>query len=376
MARDYEDDSVDSGQRQRRIRLILIGLVALVLVCLVLILVYRVLTEGGDEGGIATPTPTLAPTEGPTVIVTVEEEPTSTPTRVLAEQPTTEPTTEPAPVETPTATPVPTPTPAPTAVAAPGGVVSPGQIANLLENGDFEKGVGEQGVGLGWSSFSTHAAIISFSAETAGPHVKAGSYAQRISIAGATQPDRYGGIFQQVAVVPNQTYTLTLNGQIRTGLGDINASSYGYRMQYAVDDTGNTNWRNVPPENWIELPWDEQKLDASDVQFLEFSTTVTPASGQLTLFIRGWNKWAEAGLAEYTLDELSLEGPLPAGAGIAPAGGTAADEVTPPANGEQLIPVTGNEGSTALWLDGRFWGALLILLLLAAGAIYRGRWGY
>jgi hypothetical protein len=234
---------------------------------------------------------------------------------------------------------------------------------NVLENGDFEKGVDEQGVALNWQSFSNGGAVVSYSAETGDPHIRNGTRAQRISIAQASQQSRYAGIYQAVEVKAGQPYTLTLHGQIRTGPGDIEASGYGYRMQYAIDDTGGTNWQAIPDEDWIELPWDEQRLDAADVEFLSYETTITPSSDDLTLFVRGWNKWADPGLAEYTLDDLSLVG--------RPAGPAMVQE-----NGETLIPETGAGDTLSLLADGRFWGAVLILLLLAGGAIYRGRWGY
>jgi hypothetical protein len=184
----------------------------------------------------------------------------------------------------------------------------------------------------------------------------------------ATQPDRYAGIYQQLEVVPDQPYTLELHGQIRSNYGDTQASSYGYRLQYAVDFNGGEDWRKIPAEAWIELPWDEQLLGSPEAEFLSYTTVITPTSEQLTLFVRAWNKWAESGLAEYSLDSLSLIGASPTPVVIA--------SVTGVKNGETLIPVTGDDEPTSLMQDGRFWGAMLILLLLAAGAIYRGRWGY
>lgn len=365
------EDEESGGRFNLNRRFLLIGVVALALICLVAILIYRILNPG-DDVAVGTPTPTPEPTEGPTVIATIEEEgPTVTPTRVISEQPgepTAEPTTEPTTEATAT-TAAGTPGP-PTPFASPTGekdegvaFTTPATPVNVLENGDFEKGVDEQGVGLNWQSFTNGGAVVSYSAETSEPHVRNGTTAQRISIAQASRQSRYAGIYQSAEVRAGQPYTLTLHGQIRTGLGDIEASGYGYRMQYAIDDTGGTNWQAIPDEDWVELPWDEQRLDAADVEFLSYETTITPSSDELTLFIRGWNKWADPGLAEYTLDDLSLVG--------RPAGPVMVQE-----NGEALIPETGAGDRLSLLADGRFWGAVLILMLLAGGAIYRGRWGY
>jgi hypothetical protein len=364
---DEPEETTEAAPNRNR-RILLIGVVALALICLVAILIYRILAGGGDEVGVGTPTPTPEQIGGPTVIATVEEkEPTVTPTRVISEQPET-PAVEPTVVATVTAG---TPAP-PTPLASPVGgdeegisFAGPGAArpTEVLKNGGFEEGFDEQGVGLNWQNFTNGAAIVSFSGESPGSHVKSGDSAQRISIDAASQPDRYAGIYQPVEVKSGRPYTLTLYGQVRTGQGDIQASSYGYRMQYAIDYNGGTNWQSLPAEDWVELPWDEQRLDASDVKFLSYTTTITPTTDRLTLFIRAWNKWAEPGLAEYTLDDLSLVG-------------RAAAAPVKVENGETLIPVTGAGDSLDLLADSRFWGAMLILLLLGVGAIYRSRWGY
>lgn len=369
---DFEADEPKSGRFSPNRRLLLIGLVFVLLICLVGVLIYRVLTEnGGDE--VAADTPTPSPTEAlPTVIATVAaEEPTPSPTRVIAEEPTIAPTATPLPEPSPT----PPPPVPPTAIQPTSAAdlslpvrAEPGSPENRLANGDFEEGFGDQGVGLNWQSFTNGGAVVSFSSEAAGPYVKSGDSAQRISIAAASEPDRYGGIYQQVEVTPTQPYTLEMHGQIRTGVGDIQASSYGYRMQYAIDQTGSDNWRQLPAEAWVELPWDEQLLGSPDVQFLAYTTVITPTTEELTLFIRAWNKWPDPGLAEYTLDSLSLIGRSPGPVMLAAEAG--------PSDGNALIPVTGDNGPASLLSDGRFWGAILILLLLAGGAMYRRRWDY
>ena len=53
------------------------------------------------------------------------------------------------------------------------------------------------------------------------------------------------------------------------------------------------NWQVVPEESWIELPWDEQLLDAPDTAFTAYTTEIVPTSDSITLFIRTWNKWAD-----------------------------------------------------------------------------------
>ena len=67
-----EPEEITESAPNRNRRILLIGVVALALICLVAILIYRILSGGGNEVGGGTPTPTSQPTEGPTVIATVE----------------------------------------------------------------------------------------------------------------------------------------------------------------------------------------------------------------------------------------------------------------------------------------------------------------
>lgn len=361
---------------QERRRLILIVLVIIVLLCLIGVLARNIFFPGGD--GVAADTPTPMPTqEGPDVVITPEEEEevTPTPTRVISEEPAATPTEEPTPESTvePTTEPTTAPTVPPTPIVSepgPGVIVEPVQVEELLKNGGFEEGFDEEtGVGLHWDSFKTDGADITFSAETSEVFIHEGTSAQRISVDNAFQPDRYGGIYQKVEVAPNQIYTFTLHGQIRTFFGDANASSFGYRVQYAVDHQGGENWRSITPTAWIELPWDEQLLDTSEVTFSEYTAPINAQSDEITIFVRVWNKWPDPKLSEYTFDSLSLVGPA---AGQV----TMVSPDTEDALIDQPLPITGTGDSGSLLSDGRFWGAVLVLLLLAAGAIYRARWGY
>jgi hypothetical protein len=379
--------------RENPRRMILIGLVLLVLICLVAVLIFRIFTTGDEVVGGPTSTPTAAATEEPTVTPTPEEA-TATPTRVLPEETVT---VTAVPFSQETATPTPTPTaapptstptrPAPTkpAPVVTGGGPQAGEIKNLLKNGDFEQGFDQRGVALEWEPFRNDGFQAIYTNETF-PYVESGSNAQRITIVGATQYNRYAGIYQQVEVVPNEVYTLTLHGQIRSGQGDVSKSSYGYRMQYAVSQTGLQNWQNVAEGDWVELPWDEQLLNASVTKFYSYTTTVAPTSPKITLFVRGWNKWPDQSEAQYTFDSFSLVGPSSVAAPLQTSAGGAGTTITTTTaatgttTGDQMIdkglPTTGGDEGQTLVQDGRFWGGLLILLLLAAGAVYRARWGY
>ncbi len=373
-------------------RVVLLVLVVVVMLCLLGVLASNIYfrDDGTDVAKPPSPTPTAEPTdEGPDVVITPEDGQTPTPTRVIEEEPEPEATEEEAAPEedseeedsaeesSPEPTVEPTTEPEPTSTAADfAGVpstVTVFQIDNILDDGDFEAGFDEDtGVGLNWENFKTGAAIISFSEETAEPFVKTGASAQRISVQTATETDRYAGIYKTVEVVPGESYTLTIHGQVRTAYGDVNDSGYGYRVQYAIDNDGGEDWQAITQAAWVELPWGEQLLHTSDVSFSEFTGQIIPESDEITLFIRTWNKWADPKLVEYTLDNISLVGP--AGTVIIAGTETAATETTDEEMIDQPLPMTGTGDAADFMQDGRFWGALLVLLLLGVGAVYRAKW--
>jgi hypothetical protein len=383
-------------------RIILIVLVALLLLCLVGVLAFNVFFNNATITGGGQPTAPSAPTEEVAVAPpeTTEEEATPTPTRVISEEEagaeeeagteeegteTTDATPEVAQVPTETPTPFPTATTA-AASGSTGGdfsvstsdqepvMVDVIQIDELLENGSFEEGFDSTGVGEGWTSFNNGGGAINFSPETAEVYVKDGEYAQRISIDNVQEPDRYAGVYQTVEVIPGETYTLTVQGQIRSPLGNIQASSYGYRVQYAIDDEGGTDWRRIPQEDWVEMPWEENLIGTGMITFSKYMAPITATSDEMTIFVRTWNKWTAPGLTEYTLDSLSLIGPartqqmVTQTAAAPSAGASGSGQMI-----DQPLPVTGFS-DVNLMGDGRFWGGVIVLALLAIGAVYRAKW--
>jgi len=187
---------------------------------------------------------------------------------------------------------------------------------NIILNGGFEEGFQpEFGVGFGWGGFSNGNAVVGWNGEAWDQAVVAGKYAQMIEISNSTDLNRYAGIYQTVAVVPGEQYRLTINGIIRSDEGDIEVSDYGYRFQYAIDQSGGSSWELLGDEAWVELPWDEQPLyDPLNGAYRvdSYDTTITAESDKLTLYIRGWKKWINPGSGIFDLDEISLVGPVPA----------------------------------------------------------------
>lgn len=230
------------------------------------------------------------------------------------------------------------------------------QIVNVIENGGFEWGFGEDGVAAPWQRFTNGGAKTIFMPEPWPLAIRNGDQAQRITIYEAHIPDRYAGIYQRIPVEAGKAYRLGLNGQIRSGAGDIVVSQHGYKMQYAVDWQGGVDWQAIPEDEWIELPWDEQLLDSADVEFSEFSAKLVPPNDRLTLFIRAWNKWPDPVEAQYTLDTLSLVGPKPQQVLV-----------------DEGLPASGGVIETTLPTDPVFWGSLLFLIFLLGGAVWRFR---
>ena len=418
-----------------RRRPILIALVVVLLLCLVAALAFNVLNRGGGDGDsiVQEPTPTAVQEEEATV--TAEEEPTATPEpsptpeeEVDAEAASGEDesnegdendesdvapetddeaddqtsgsetadsgTTESGTTGADSSGESSTTGDRQTTVNVNVEMVEVAQIDEILKNGNFEQGFGDDGVGINWLSFRTDGGAVNFSAESADAFLQDGSSAQRLSIDKTFRPDQYGGIQQTVNIMPGETYTLTIHGQIRSGFGSVEASNYGYRVQYALNQSGIEDWRTIPQTDWIELPWPEQSLTASNLEFSNYTTEFVATTEKATLFLRGWNKWPDGTLGEYTFDSLSLVGPVP-GSGEMVAVTTTTAEGTPltvegstgegdmaaaPTSGQDEavdkgLPVTGIGGdSSNIMQNGRLWGAVIVLLLLLTGAVYKSSW--
>ncbi|HDN80763.1 MAG: hypothetical protein DRI61_08720 [Chloroflexi bacterium] len=188
-----------------------------------------------------------------------------------------------------------------------------------ITNGSFEEGFGPDGVGLGWQKFDNGGnATYGWYDDTWDPVVWDGDHSQLIEIntfcRGASDPDRYAGIYQTVALVPGATYELKIRGMIRAREGDPVITGledpYSYRVQWGYDPTGGTDWKAVT--NWVELPWNEVYPRLSPGPMLEYTTQFVAPSSQVTIFIRVWKKWGTPSREiDVNLDGISLVGPAP-----------------------------------------------------------------
>lgn len=304
--------------------------------------------------------------------------PTPTPTP-LTPVPTTQTPTTPGPTtEIPTITPTNTPvvstgtvtttgTAMATVTLTPGGPTTTGTpiltstgtltpvvgTANVLRNGNFEEGFQPNELGKYWGSFNNGDASFSFHIDDWPLVVVEGKHTQLIEIKEAARTDRYLGIYQTARVFPGEVYTFSMRGLIRTNVGDVQETSFGYRLQVGFDLNGGQDWEKVT--KWVELPWDEQRRLQDSFRFDAYTTTLTAKTDKLTVFVRAWKKWADSGEGDYDVDDIRLVGPA---------------LVTPPAPG---IPVTG-EGSASIWDNVRVWATVALLLLLLGGAIWRFGW--
>jgi hypothetical protein len=204
------------------------------------------------------------------------------------------------------------------AVLAVPGIQLAGGATERLANGDFEEGfrftpAGE--VGNGWQWFHNGGeATYGFYDETWAPVVYEGQHSQLLEInsyyLNESDSDRYSGIYQTVAVVPGESYELSLHGMIRALEEDPDREDYGYRVEYGVDYEGGSEWTAI--DNWVEIPWDTIHPRLTPGSMDSYSTTITATGTRLTLFIRAWKKWGTVDRElNVNLDGISLKGALP-----------------------------------------------------------------
>lgn len=335
-----------------RILLLLLLIMLLLLLCALLILQFGLplITQ--------TPTPTpLAPTPAVTTVAPTEERPTDTPTPTSTHTPVvTEEVIETETVEVTVAPTTATPERpiAPTEPITPTKTITPViKIRNVLRNGSFEAGFQPNELGRYWKSFDNGSAAFSFHIDDWPLVVVEGKNTQLIEIKNAQLPDRYLGIYQTARVIPGEDYTFSMRGLIRTNTGDVEKTSYGYRLEVGFDLDGAQDWEKV--EEWTELEWDEQLRVQDSFRFDEYTTKITAKSPRITVFIRAWKKWADSGEGDYDVDDIQLVGPV---------------LVRPEA---PRIPTTG-EGPATIWDNVRVWATVALLLLLFGGALWKFGW--
>ena len=234
---------------------------------------------------------------------------------------------------------------------------------NVLDNGDFERGFGNQpGCGMvaaGWQCFTNGGgANYSFYDEQWTPAVADGAHGQLIEIntKGISSPehDRYAGLYQTVSVVDWAEYTLNLKGMIRTTM--MEGDPWRYRVQVGWTHGHYADWTRV--SNWTDVGWDSYYPRESPGGFSSFATKLTAEDDYVTIYVRVWKKWG-AGEEELNvnLDTITLSGPSahPSNhSGWGPAPDAPAQPVAQPVGQPQPAPAVGSCSSQELIYNGGF----------------------
>lgn len=213
----------------------------------------------------------------------------------------------PAPTPAATATPIPgvivLPTPVPTTIPGP---VTTTQCtaANLVANGDFEKGfvrLAHGDVGNNWGYFVNGGrAAYGFYDEQWPPVIADGSHGQLIEIntkgMAAADGDRYAGIYQTLTgLTKGATYELTVKGMLRgTGGGP---DEYRFQAQWGWTAGANTDWTKA---SWTGLDLGSIYPRTEPGSLSTATVRFTAPESSMTLFLRGWMKWG------YTETEMDL----------------------------------------------------------------------
>ncbi|MBX3013203.1 MAG: hypothetical protein KF832_16920 [Caldilineaceae bacterium] len=187
--------------------------------------------------------------------------------------------------------------------------------ANLLVNGDFERGFtyrdGCGHVGTGWGCFTNGGqAVYGFYDDQWAPVVADGAHSQLIEIntkgLGAGTDDRYAGIFQTVRLTPNTTYQIAARGMIRTTTpADEKLDPWRYRVQFGWTIGRRADWRAV--DNWVDVGWDAYDNRLAPSNFGDFRAKFIAQEPYVTVYLRVWKKWGTVGEEiDINLDSISL----------------------------------------------------------------------
>lgn len=247
---------------------------------------------------------------------------------------------------------------------------------DVLQNGSFEDGFvmvpGCGMVGAGWGCFTNGgSAAYGFYDDQWEPVVADGAHSQLIEINtkqyAASEPDRFAGIYQTVALTRGAVYTLQLRGGMRESDPDPFEEKYRYRVQWGYTTGGSTDWTTVT--NWVELPWDKIDERTSPTGLESYATSFVAPSPNITLFIRAWKKWGNAYKElDVNIDAVSLTGqvvkhPHELAGSVVVFPGAPVDEPHP-IHPVQLVPVEVTPlplicGGSSLLANGDFEGGFI-----------------
>ncbi|MCL4395385.1 MAG: hypothetical protein M1482_11400 [Chloroflexi bacterium] len=191
--------------------------------------------------------------------------------------------------------------------------VRAGGYGDRLSNGSFEEGFEPNGVAANWVGFDNGgSAFYHFQDDTAPAFAFDGGHSQLIEISTmnyyATEPERYAGIYQTVAVAAGTSYTLTLRGMLRVLPDDPDMNNWSYIVQWGIDPTGRTDWGAVA---WKDVPWQNTYDWQKPGPLSSYTTAFTAPSDRITLFVRALKKFGTNFRDLFVnLDGISLNGLL------------------------------------------------------------------
>jgi LysM repeat protein len=192
---------------------------------------------------------------------------------------------------------------------------------NLVYNGNFESGFNPTAVGHvgnSWGAFTNGGAANYGFYDDQWPRVVAdGKHSQLIEINTKgifpADNDRYAGIYQYITGLhPGVEYEFRMKGLLR-GAGNEDdpyrfAAQVGYLPGYQSD------WGKV--SNWTEMNLGPIGVRTDPGPMTEYTMKFTANASDLTLFIRGWKKWAITNVEmDFNIDSVSLQACLLYGTG-------------------------------------------------------------
>jgi PKD repeat protein len=163
---------------------------------------------------------------------------------------------------------------------------------DALTNGDFEGASQADGVGEGWTAFSTDGYGASF--EIVLDQVHGGAAAQRVLSPQPPGNDRYAGVFQTVDASPGAD--ATIRAWSRTSFAGGHAWDHIARL--GVDCAGGTDHTSGSVE-WFEF-------DSAKDAWHQLEVEVTAQASSITVFLQSWRKWASGGDSITWFDDVEV----------------------------------------------------------------------
>ncbi len=159
---------------------------------------------------------------------------------------------------------------------------------SAIVNGGFEGAAGGNGVGEGWTAFSS---------EGYGPDwdvVGDGGYAQEVFSPQPSTHDQFAGIYQVVSTHPGTSYVIRAWNQTYFPGGH----QWDHIARLGVDLTGGANFQSGSV-TWYEF-------DSAKQIWHQLEITASATGSAITVFLQSWHKWATGGDALAWFDDVQV----------------------------------------------------------------------